>query len=67
MLIDGIALGNYRSFGNELQYIGPFKKINIIIGQNNVGKSNIILFIKDYYNLLLKKYIIIIQVKEYLY
>ncbi|GAA5527651.1 ATP-binding protein [Herpetosiphon gulosus] len=49
MLIDGIALSNYRSFGEELQFIGPFQKMNIIVGQNNVGKSNIILFIKDHY------------------
>lgn len=55
MLIDGIALGNYRSFGSEVQFIGPFEKVNIIIGQNNVGKSNIILFIKEHYRILLRK------------
>lgn len=49
MLLDGIAIGGYRSFGNKLQKIGPLKKINIIIGQNNSGKSNILLFLKNNY------------------
>ena len=49
MFIDGIGISGYRSFGQEVQRIGPFKKINLIIGQNNSGKSNILRFLKDHY------------------
>lgn len=48
VFIDGIGIGNYRSFG-ELQLIGPFKKINLFIGQNNSGKSNILRFLTGPY------------------
>jgi AAA15 family ATPase/GTPase len=53
MFIDGIGISNYRSFGSEHQYIGPFSKINLIIGQNNSGKSNVLLFLSKHYNKLL--------------
>ncbi|QRN82671.1 AAA family ATPase [Chloroflexota bacterium] len=46
--IDGIAISNYRSFGAEPKNIGPFSKINIFIGKNNSGKSNILRFINQY-------------------
>ena len=49
IFIDGIGLSGYRSFGDEVQRIGPFGKINLFIGKNNSGKSNIISFLKDYY------------------
>jgi len=49
MFIDGIGISGYRSFSREVQRIGPFKKINLIIGQNNSGKSNVLRFIKDHY------------------
>jgi predicted ATP-dependent endonuclease of OLD family len=55
MFIDGIGISNYRSFGPETQRIGPFGKMNLIIGQNNSGKSNILLFLKDYYGPVLKR------------
>ncbi|MGO8942442.1 MAG: AAA family ATPase [Syntrophobacteraceae bacterium] len=45
MFIEGLGIAGYRSFGNEVQRIGPFEKINIFIGQNNSGKSNILLFL----------------------
>jgi AAA15 family ATPase/GTPase len=45
MFIDGIGISGYRSFGQEVQRIGPFKKINLIIGQNNSGKSNVLRFL----------------------
>ncbi len=51
--IDGIAISNYRSFGPEIQKIGPCSKLNIIIGKNNCGKSNILRFLKEYYKDLL--------------
>lgn len=41
-LLDGIAIGGYRSFGEEVQRIGPLGKINLFIGKNNCGKSNIL-------------------------
>lgn len=44
MLIDGIALAGYRSFGEELQKIGPLSKVSILIGANNSGKSNVLTF-----------------------
>lgn len=49
MFIDGFGISGYRSFGKNLQQIGPFSKINFFVGQNNCGKSNILTFIKDYY------------------
>jgi predicted ATP-dependent endonuclease of OLD family len=49
MFIDGIGISGYRSFGPEVQRLGPFKKINLIIGQNNSGKSNFLRFLKDHY------------------
>lgn len=49
MFIDGIGISGYRSFGPEVRRIGPFKKINLIIGQNNSGKSNVLRFIKEHY------------------
>jgi AAA15 family ATPase/GTPase len=47
--LDGVGITNYRSFGEELQNIGPLGKINLLIGQNNVGKSNILNFFAKYY------------------
>ncbi|MBN2210442.1 MAG: AAA family ATPase [Sedimentisphaerales bacterium] len=51
--IDGFGLSGYRSFGPDIQRIGPCKKINLLIGTNNSGKSNILLFLKDKYNSLI--------------
>ena len=52
--IDGFAISNYRSFGAEVQKIGPCSKINIIIGKNNSGKSNVLHFLWQYYKELMK-------------
>ncbi len=49
MFIEGIGISGYRSFGQDVQRIGPLKKINLIIGQNNSGKSNVLKFVKDHY------------------
>ncbi|MCD4751617.1 MAG: ATP-binding protein [Anaerolineaceae bacterium] len=46
--IDGIGISNFRSFG-EQQLIGPFNKINLFIGKNNSGKSNILRFLTTSY------------------
>jgi hypothetical protein len=49
MFIDGFTISGYRSFGNEPQRIGPLGKVNLLAGQNNSGKSNILLFLsKDF-------------------
>lgn len=47
--IHGFDISHFRSFGDVPQKLGPFKKVNIIIGQNNSGKSNILRFIRDAY------------------
>ena len=42
MFIDGLGIAGYRSFGHEVQRLGPFTKVNVIVGQNNSGKSNVL-------------------------
>lgn len=49
MLLKGFGFSGYRSIGDEIVRIGPLKKVNFIIGQNNVGKSNIVNFLNDQY------------------
>src|SRR5258705_4523301 len=49
MLIDGFGISGYRSFGYEVQRIGPLSKVNLVIGQNNCGKSNILGWLGNYY------------------
>lgn len=48
--IYGFSLSYFRSFGKEEQFFGPFDKVNIIIGRNNSGKSNVLRFIRDAYS-----------------
>ncbi|MFT7003390.1 MAG: AAA15 family ATPase/GTPase [Sulfurimonas sp.] len=50
MLLEGFGFAGYRSIGDELVRIAPLKKVNLIIGQNNVGKSNIINFLAHQYS-----------------
>lgn len=54
MIIKGLAIGGYRSFGARVQQMGPFEKINLFIGPNNSGKSNILRFIHQHYAALVK-------------
>ena len=54
MFIDGLMISGYRSFGKTPQKIGPLGKINLIIGQNNSGKSNIIYFLRDQFTNILE-------------
>jgi len=54
IFIDGLGIGEYRSFGPDVQRIAPLRKINLFIGQNNCGKSNILLFLKQHYATALK-------------
>jgi len=39
----GFGIRGYRSFGTEeLAFIGPMAKVHLVVGRNNVGKSNIL-------------------------
>lgn len=44
-MITGLGIKHYRSFGNDGIDIGGFKKINLFLGKNNTGKSNILRFL----------------------
>lgn len=48
----GVGIGGYRSFGREIQLIGPLSKINLFAGPNNCGKSNILRFVTYHLNAL---------------
>ncbi len=50
VLIPNFAISGYRSFGKTLQKFEKFSKVNLFIGQNNSGKSNIIRFIDEVYS-----------------
>lgn len=54
-MIKGFGFSGYRSVGKELVKITPLKKVNLIIGQNNVGKSNIINFLVHHYSNLISR------------
>jgi hypothetical protein len=43
--LHGFGISAFRSFSDE-QLLGPFDKVNIFIGENNSGKSNLLRFIK---------------------
>jgi AAA15 family ATPase/GTPase len=45
--IKNLAIGGYRSFGKDIQYFDNFEKVNLFIGRNNSGKSNILRFINE--------------------
>lgn len=49
ILIPNLAIAGYRSFGAQTQYFDQFAKINIFIGQNNAGKSNVLRFLDEVY------------------
>lgn len=42
ILISGLGITGYKSFGADTQYLEDFSQINVIIGKNNSGKSNIL-------------------------
>lgn len=50
--IGAISIGGYRSFGKKVQRFEKFSKINLFIGQNNSGKSNILRLLHDVYPLI---------------
>lgn len=43
--LEGFGFTGYRSVWGDLQYIGPMGKVNLIAGQNNSGKSNVLRFV----------------------
>lgn len=48
IILKSVAIGGYRSFGS-IQRLPVFSKVNLFIGQNNCGKSNLLRFICDVY------------------
>lgn len=44
LLLPGIGMGGYRSL-RSLQALGPLRKVTLIAGQNNAGRSNILRFV----------------------
>jgi hypothetical protein len=54
-VLHGFYISQFRNFGDEPQAVGPLAKINIFIGGNNSGKSNILRFIRDILPLLFKR------------
>jgi len=41
----GFGVTGYRSLGDsKLQFVGPMSKLHIVVGKNNVGKSNLLNF-----------------------
>ncbi|WES66045.1 AAA family ATPase [Microbacter sp. GSS18] len=50
-LLKGIAFAGYRSFASsQLAVLAPLSKVNLIAGQNNTGKSNVLRVIADAVN-----------------
>lgn len=52
MQLVGIEICNFRSIGNERVYLKPWRRCNIIIGQNNSGKSNVIRAVQKIFSIL---------------
>ena len=47
-ILSSLSMSGYRSFGVKRQRFSVFSQINILIGQNNCGKSNVLRFIHDW-------------------
>ena len=43
--LEGLGFSNYRSIGEEPVLLYPFSKVNLFVGPNNCGKSNLLRFI----------------------
>lgn len=48
--LDGLGFSNYRSIGENPVLLYPLSKVNLFVGPNNCGKSNIIRFIHKWCN-----------------
>lgn len=44
IFIDGFGISGYRSFGKDMVRIPDLAKVNVFLGKNNSGKSNILRF-----------------------
>jgi len=49
VIIPNLAISGFRSFGKTPQFFDRFTKINLFIGRNNAGKSNVIRFLSEIY------------------
>ena len=49
-MIPNFSIAGFRSFGSEHQFFESLGKINLIIGPNNSGKSNVLRFIEKALN-----------------
>lgn len=49
IFLKSIAFAGYKSFGEQIQKLEDLSKINILIGPNNYGKSNILKIINEIY------------------
>lgn len=47
--IGGFGISGFRSFGDEIQLFPSLDKINLIIGQNNSGKSNVLRWLSNHF------------------
>ena len=47
--IDGFGISGFRSFGSDIQLFPSLDKINLIIGQNNSGKSNVLRWLSNHF------------------
>jgi predicted ATPase len=47
MPIGPFLIGGYRSFGAQAQRFPRFSKLNLFIGENNCGKSNVLRFLHE--------------------
>src|SRR4051812_35783109 len=47
LLLQGFAFSGYRSFTEPGMPIAPLSKVNLLAGQNNAGKSNVLRFLRD--------------------
>lgn len=47
MLLSGLAVRGYRSFHGPLQFLAPLGKVNLVAGQNNSGKSNVLRLVRE--------------------
>jgi hypothetical protein len=45
-LLHGFTISGFRNFKGEPQWVAPLSRINIFIGSNNSGKSNVLRFVK---------------------
>lgn len=46
ILLKNFAISGFRSFGSEPQFFPSLRKVTLLIGRNNSGKSNVIRFLQ---------------------